>query len=852
MKHSYGQVREKEESRCVCFTIFGPLRKMSRILTIILLLATALAHGQRTRILGSVADAVTGQRLPFVNVSFDRSSVGTVTDTLGNFVLETNRRFDSLQVSSVGYRTEVLPVTVGVIEEVDVLLFPLSYQLGMVTVLPGENPAFRILRKVIANKPINTPERLDAYEYGVYHRVRFDLNNFTDKAKKNFILRPFDYIWDHADTTEKGVSYLPILMTEESREVYYRKNPQARKEVIRGRRDCKFFRAPRIMEFVQDMYIDPNIYDNYVVILDKSFPSPINDFYRRNYRFVLMDSLVQVDGRSCYHIAFRPKGKSDVAFTGEMFIDDSTFAVVQVDVEFSIEANVNFVRNYWIRQNYSLVEGKQWFLTRSQVIGDFTVVENSKEMTGFFGRKTTELRDIRMNEPREDGFYSRLDPVVAIDSAYVRSDAFWEKERPDTLSQQELELIGMVDRLNNDPKWKRTETVIRLVAEGYLELGPIDLGNVFTFYSWNTVEGHRTKLGFRTNRRFSETVQLGGYAAYGLGDQRWKGGGFLDFSFPEKRNRRMAFGASYRNDLMQQGRTENQLPLDHVLTSFVRISGAFRRMMAEETNAYMERQWFTGFSTRLGVFRDRFSALERDFRVRGEDGSTSLAENFTASGLRFGIRFGCGQKLLPADYDAVDSSFFAQRFPTISLEMNAGFRGMYGGQFDYQHVRLKVQHRQRANKLGYVQILAEGGIINGSVPFPMLHSPAANPLVFNDDRAFNLMNYLEFAADRYVALHLEHHFEGFFFNKIPFIQKLKLREFLIAKAFYGTLTDSNANGPFVLADGMTPMTHPYAEVGFGIENILKIARIDFTWRLTDLDGPNVLPFVVKPSFYFRF
>jgi hypothetical protein len=832
--------------------IFGLGHSMFRILTILLLLTTAFAHAQRTRILGSVADAVTGQRLPFVNVSFNRSGVGTITDSLGNFVLETNRRFDFFQVSMVGYATETLPVVPGVTEEIDILLRPLSYELGMVTVLPGENPAFRILRKVIENKPLNTPERLDAYEYGVYHRVRFDLNNFTEKAKNNFILRPFDYIWDYADTTDKGVSYLPILMTETSREVYYRKSPQARKEVIRGRKDYKFFRAPRIMEFVQDMYIDPNIYDNYVVILDKSFPSPINDYYKRNYRFVLMDSLVQVDGRSCYHIAFRPKGKSDVAFTGEMFIDDSTYAVVQVDVEFSIEANINFVRNYWIRQNYALVEGKQWFLTRSQVLGDFTVVENSKEMTGFFGRKTTELRDIRMNRPREDGFYSALDPVVEQDSAYARSDAFWAKERPDTLSVQEQELIGMVDRLNTDPKWKRTEAVIRLVAEGHLELGPIDLGNVFTFYSWNTVEGHRAKLGFRTNRHFSETVRLSGYAAYGFGDQRWKGGGTIDFVFPEKRSRRTEFGASYRNDLMQQGRGEGQLSLDHVLTSFVRISGAFRRMMAEQVEAHAERQWFTGFSTRVGMFRDRFSPLERDFALRASDGGTTLAPHFTASGLRVGLRFGWGQKLLPADYHAVDSSFFSHRFPTVSLDVAAGFRGLYGGQFDYQHLRLKVQHRQRANKLGYLQVLAEGGIILGTVPFPLLHSPTANPLVFNDDRSFNLMNYMEFATDRYVSLQLEHHFEGFFFNRIPGVRLLKLREFVFAKAFYGALSAANAHGPFVLPDDMEAMTHPYVEVGFGIENILKIARIDFTWRLTHLDGPNVMPFIVKPSFYFRF
>jgi hypothetical protein len=51
---------------------------------------------------------------------------------------------------------------------------------------------------------------------------------------------------------------------------------------------------------------------------------------------------------------------------------------------------------------------------------------------------------------------------------------------------------------------------------------------------------------------------------------------------------------------------------------------------------------------------------------------------------------------------------------------------------------------------------------------------------------------------------------------------------------------------------MSEMNEPYFEAGFGIENILKIARVDFMWRINYRDKPDILKFIVKPSFYFRF
>lgn len=820
------------------------------VLFLVLMALSATAQ-KTTRIYGSITDASTNIPLPYVNVVFQNSNVGTLSDSIGNFVLETKRNFDSLTVSLIGYRSQTLVVNRGVTEEIEIQLSPSSFELNVVEVRPGENPAFKILRKVIANKPINTPERLDAYEYDVYHRVQFDLNNFTEKIKKNLFLRPFDYMWENTDTTEDGVNYLPMLLTESSEEHFYRREPRSKKEVVKGRRTFKFFQAPKIMEFVQDMYVDPNIYDNYVVILDRSFPSPINDYYKRNYNFLLDSGIHTISGFPCHHIYFKPKGKSDVAFTGDMYIDTTHYAVVQTDLEFSVEANINFVRNYWIQQNYSFIDSTQWFLTKSRVIGDFTVIENAKDMTGFFGKKSTEVRNIKINQPRDAAYYSAIDPIVISDSAYVRDEAFWTEARQDTFTTEQQNLVSMIDRMNNDPKWKLLIGGIKLLADGWIPFRQIDIGHIYSFYTWNPIEQSRVKFGFRTNDKFSDQVKLSGYLAYGIGDNRFKGGGEAAFIFPGKLRKRWVLGATYRNDLFQQGMSQNVIALDHIFRSFGQISGEQRRTMQESYSAYLERQWFTGLSTRVSVFSDAYTPLKETFRMKS-DADTITVKNFATGGVKFNLRFGFGEDELPATFDKVDRGFFFRKYPMLSLEVAVGIKDFLGSQFNYQHYKLKLEYQLRANKAGYLNILAEGGIINGYLPYQLLHVPDGNPLIFNDDHGFNLMNYMEFVSDKYVSLQLEHHFNGLLFNLIPGVRKLKLRSLLIGKLYYGTLTNDNRTGKYILANDMEQTRYPYAEVGFGIENILKISRIDFTWRLTQLENSNTLGFIVKPSFYFRF
>lgn len=808
---------------------------------------------QNTTVRGFVMEDSTTRSVIYAKVFFMGTQIGTTTDTSGYFKISIpnkNLAFDTLIISCLGYKTEKIHINSDRDQTINVQLrSSLFLELEEIKATAGENPAWHFMRKIIENKKRNNPDNLDFYSSTEYSKVRFDLNNFTEKTKKNIILKPFDYIWDNTRTTDDGVNYLPMLLTEKLSEHYRRKSPRDAKDIIIGQKTTGLA-GPKLVEFTDDLYLSPNIYNNYIVILGKSFPSPINDNYKSNYRFYLMDSISEANSKT-YKIRFRPKLTRDLAFTGEMYFDSASYAIKEINLRFDVKANVNFVRSFYITQLYDKVDEKHWMLTESRVIGDFTVLENASDFAGFFGRKRSFYSNYSINESIDPDIFKGVDIIKQNENAAQKTDEFWEEYRSEQLSQEELSLLELTDRVINDKAFKLRKNIFYTIGTGYIPLKGIQIGNIYSFYSYNSIEHSRIKLGFRTDPANQFPLHFSAYAAYGVNDEKFKYriSSYVDLS--KKSTTRI--GGTYSYDIEQIGRSFNQIELDNILSSLVQIGKTSSRNYVMNFEGYFEKVLTTGLIGRIGYFNKTFSpTLDSTFNVIDINGNQSIAPNYHTAGVRATIKFShLYEEITGEFYDKKDLYRKFRKYPDLVFRYEYSDKNFFKSDFDYHKIKLNLRQKVRANKLGYFTYNIELGKTIGTVPYVLLDVPYGNQLILLDDYAFNLMRFMEFASDEFATVYFSHHFDGLILDKIPLINKLKWRTFVFGKSFIGNISSANNQSRYLFPQELSGITEPYFEVGFGFENIFKIAKMDFVWRLTPGEG-DYYTFLVKPSFKFSF
>lgn len=809
-------------------------------------------YAQTTTIEGFIKEKGTNEPIPFVHIFFKGTQTGTTSDTSGYFksIINTNSiKEDSLIISSLGYTTVRIAFKINERQKVTVEMTPQFYQLQEFVVKPGENPAWRILRKIIANKEKNNPIYKTNYSCEEYSKIRFDLNHFTEKIKKNILVRPFDFIWKNVDTTSDGITYLPVLIVEKMIEHYYQHSPEEHKDYVNAI-NTTGLEGPKIMKFVEDLALTPNLYDNYVTILDKNFPSPINDNYKNNYKFYLTDS-IGTDSNKVYKIAFMPKQKHDLAFSGEMLIHADDAAIQEITLRFDIMANVNFVRSFWINQTYNKIKKEHWMLTKSNVIGDFTVIENSSDLTGFFGRKNSSFSSYCIDSLLPKKIFKGNSIITEADSAKNKTEDYWINSRHIDLSKGDKGIFKMADSLKKDPRFILRKKIVLGITSGYYPISSIDIGDFYSFYSYNNVEESRVKLGFRTNEKLKLPLSLSTYIAYGTYDQKWKYKVNPEFNFRKLKSK---VGLFFRDDLDQLSRSFNNIELDHILSSFMQVgSSNASKNYVKDYNFYIENNWIPGFATRLTYFYNIMTPIKNVYyETFNSTGVIEHQANYYTSGFDLTLKYSWQNKNINGNfYNKKEFKNTFKKYPDIALQWKIADKNL-GSQFNFQKLKISLKQQIRLQKLGYLKYYIEAGKTFNTVPYPYLDLPFSNQLVVLDEYAFNLMNFMEYASDEYVSAHLEQHIEGLLLDHIPLINKLKWRNFIFAKGYFGNLSQKNYQSIYLFPKNLNKINTPYYEVGFGIENIFKIARVDFIWRLTDINNPGVYYFMVKPSFKFAF
>lgn len=809
------------------------------LMVLFVLGTAALSHAQKTKVYGYVLDAETNEPVPFVNLAFDQTKIGTSSDMEGYYELETYYATDSVVASAVGYIPKKVKVKLDQAQRMDIYLDPGQVQLKEFTVSAKdhENPAHAILRNIIRNKPVNNREKLEAYEYQLYNKMEFDLNNINEKFTEQGLWKKFDFVFDYVDTTTSKKDFLPVLITESISEFYYRKKPKARRERIVASQ-ISGIENESITQFMGQMYQDVNVYENTIVIFEKSFVSPISDNGLTFYKYYLEDSTF-IGDQWCYKIRYVPKRKQELTFKGEFWVNDTTWAIKNIHANIAEDANINFVNDIEVTQRYTEVEKEVWMMVYEETVVDFEI---QRGQIGVYGRKSSHYKDFIINEPRDDEFYKSADNVEVLEDHRQKTQTYWDTIRHEPLSERQQNIYMMVDSLKKNKRFQFYTDLMQLATTGYKVVGPLEWGPFWTTYSWNPVEGDRVRMGGRTSNSFSTRVMLEGYAAYGFKDEefKWSGGG--QFFLTKKPWQYV--GLYHTRDLVQLGRPENFLRRDNMFTSLFRTSPPLKLIMVDDWEAYYDREWFTGFSNRLSVrYFDMTPAGDFTFnRTVPESLDTTSVPGVTSAEVSLKARFAYKEQFLYGEFTRVS---LGSRYPVVEVEYGLGVEGVFDSQYNYHRAKVTVSNKFLLGIFGNLRMKFEVGKYWGDIPYPLLKVHAGNETFFSSESAFNLMNFYEFVSDQYALGWLEYHLEGFILNRIPLMRKLKWREVVGARSVIGSLGEASTNEMLLPENSHSLYDGPYTEVNVGIENIFKFFRVEGLWRLNYRDHDQISNFGLR-------
>ena len=755
--------------------------------------STPRSEGALTTVVGEVLDARTGVPVAGVNVWFEGTSYGTTTTEEGVFLLRAPlKKKTHMAVSAVGYRRERFAVEPGLSAGIDVALTESDSRLEEVFVVPGSNPALPLMERVRARRHANDLPAAPAAEE--------DLSVYVSGIEARHLRRR---LWKSLEgamqTAGDSTRMLPL---------YRRRNRHGTTS-----EETLMLTAGDWKVLLDDFRQPPDFYHNTVSFCGTPFLSPLAGDGNRYYRYYLADSLQ--DGGKGYLIHFRTKNPYHATFNGEMLIDSATCALRRIEVAVAPETNVNYLRGLTVRQTYAANGDTSHYILQEA--------------------RTALLFDVAVKADS-----SGLFPTLAVVSAARYETASDPQDAAVRPPDREL----VPDTAAADlPLLRTVNWLAHIVQTGYIGTGTaVEIGNVTEILHVNPWETVRVGFPLRTNERFSRTVCLEGFAAYGFGDRAWKGAGMVHFRIPAPRwhTLTLRYADEYvRPDagVMMRMRGENRtwyrdMAFTTGLTEMMywhESSARHQAVRRREGSLRMENAWTDRVETTLLLAggREGYGTPTRDYGAQPSFGYASV----TAV-----VRIGWDERTSDLHFRRIR---LYGRKPTLYLSGEIGSIHPEGSDNYHLYGRFGVMLRHRAD-LGFggrIDWTAEAGILAGKVPYSRLHLFEGNQSYAFDVNRFTLMSYGQYGADRYLQAHAEWNGRGCLLNRIPWVQRLRLRELLILKIAWGTWSDRHvlfADGADLPARLMTP----YLEAGAGIGNILRIGNLYAVFRLPPYDAPG--------------
>jgi hypothetical protein len=718
---------------------------------------TCLIFGQ-TKVGGKVVDEK-NEPIAFANVILKGSKEGVITDDNGDFYFESNENYSILVVSFVGYDSVQIKLAPGLNKDLKIVLKS-GVSLDEVTIYTGKtskknNPAVDILRKIWERRRKNGLKMFKQYQYDKYEKVEFDLNTIDSAFMKNKVFKGMEFIFKQIDTSKiSGKSFLPIFINETLSQVYGDNTTKRTKEITTANKNSGLGSGDGVNTFIKDLYADYDIYDNYLKFFDKDFVSPLSRTGINVYNYVLADSMY-IDNKWCYNIIYYPRRKNELTFKGDFWVNDSTFAIKKINLEASKSANINWVKEIYIEQEFEVMNDSVFLLTRDYMMSDFSFSKKD-EAKGVYGKRSTLFRNHQFDQPKGDKFYK--EEVNFYDnSVYNKSDEFWAENRFENLNKNEAGIYKMLDTLKEVPRFKRIYSLASILGSGYIEIPKLkmDFGPIFSTFGFNDVEGQRIRIGGRTYFGSNDIWRIQGYTAYGFEDNQFKYG--ISGRWMVNPNKRVIVSAGNRRDVEQMGvslTTSNDVLGRSFASSALFASGVNNQLTSVNlTTLGIEIEPLKNFTFQTNFTFRTLKSASSDFSLDYYTDLTQAKINnqVKQSEINIVAEYTPKRKTVGYGVDRLDVDFNYARF---FVSYSNGIKGVLNSDFNYQKLQLYYRQPTLIGGFGRLFTTFETGKIFGEVPLGLMGVIPGNQSWFVIENTYNLLDYYDFVADEYVSMHL--------------------------------------------------------------------------------------------------
>jgi hypothetical protein len=796
------------------------------------------------RVKGIVTDDK-GNPLPYASVFVKGTSKGTATNNEGKYFLELVEGDYSIVCQYVGYGRQEKKVHVGA--DIVVLDFTLSIQrttMKEVVVKPGgEDPAYEIIRQAIKKRKIYE-NPLDSFTCEAYIKTLIKTRRLPNKIFGRTMPEE-DRKQMGVDSAGKGIIYLSESFTK----ISYKKPDKVKLEVISGRESGSSGYGFNFPTFI-------NFYNNNVNLFitqlnSRGFVSPIADGALNYYKYRYLGSFIE-DGKEINQIKVIPRRKYEPLFAGTINITDGDWRIHSLDLYLTKESQLEIIDTLVIRQ-IQIPIGNDIWQTKDQIVY-FTFNRFGIDATGNFLNVYSKYDP----EPRfRKKFFNNV--IVRYDTAVnKKSVAYWDSLRPIPLEPEEMRDYAKKDSMFRN---QQDSSLSRRVIDSLRKRqGRISFGNImwngirrnnfdpkhpFSYsivpflqgVEYNTVEGLALNLEGTFSWSLPEKKQRLSFTPhfrYGFSNGHFNAWGTLvwaqrTFTWDETggSSSRSAWSFSGGKRVSQFNKENPISPLmNSIYTLFlrenymkiyenyfgeVRYSERMDNGLRVGGSVLYENRIPLNNTTNYSFFGDTSKHFTPNFPYE------KLSDQFVRhQALIVGaeVEYKPGQRYIEFPHYKMA---IGSKYPTLALSYQKGLQNILGSDVNFDKWKFSVWDNVNFRLRGLFQYrFSIGGFLNSKIVYIQDYQHFnGNQIIFASTylNSFQVAPYYanSTTASFYAVGHIEHHFNGMLTNKIPLFRTLNWNLVAGSNAFYV----NSANN--------------YVEVFAGLENILKLVRVDFIW-----------------------